>query len=77
MTRYADYLKLERLILSSNAALSYLESRHPGELKKWSALRRRMGHACPLARGVLKVICASEKNNDKLINSCIEGKWIE
>ena len=77
MGRYANYLDLERLLLTDPAASSYLERRYPDDMKKWSVLRRRMGATCPLARGVLKVLCAYERDNERLIRAVEEGKWIE
>lgn len=74
---YAHYLELEKLLETSQAAFSFVQSKYPDLIRKWEVLRSRMGRYCPMARSTLKVICAYEKSNQKFIESCKTGVWIE
>lgn len=73
---YANYLDLEKLLETSQAAFSFIQSKYPEEMKKWTILRERMGRYCAMARSTLKIICAYEKNNTKFIESCKQGVWL-
>ena len=77
MSQYAEWIKLEELLDASEEALKQIAAKHPAEIMKWIALRKRMGKNCPNARGVLKLICLLEANNHNFIQSTEEGRWID
>jgi hypothetical protein len=75
MSQYAEWLKLEELLTSNDSALKQVAAKYPQEIMKWLALRRRMGAQCPTARGVLKLICFYEANNEKFIKAVNNNVW--
>ena len=77
MPKYADPWKLGQLLNKNEDALKYVAQRHPAEIRRWLALRKRMGRNCPMARGVLKLIAYKEGDNEKLLIATENGEWNE
>ena len=72
---YSDPMKLGKLLDDSEDTLKWVAQKYPSEIRKYLALRARMGKSCPMARGVLKLLCYYEAKNDKFVKSIETGTW--
>jgi hypothetical protein len=73
--KYADFLKLEKLLENNNDVLKWLHGKYPKEIQRWVVLRSKMGRHCPMARGVLKLISYMESSNTHFYNAVESGIW--
>ena len=72
---YASWEALESLVTTNDNALQAVAKKYPELMMKWTALRKRMGKNCPMARAVLKLIVMYEGDNKAFINSVETGTW--
>lgn len=67
--------RLEDILNRDNEAQKDIAIKYPDEMVRWNILRKRNGRFCPMARGILKLLIAYEKDNTQFFKNIEDGQW--